>query len=120
MMSMPGYWERLGWVRPKDLSHVVGIFPGTGVGGAVISDGKLLLGAQGAATELGHVIVRLDGPLCHCGNRGCLEALTSRWAIERDIRLAVKAGRKTIVTKLNDGKLDMIKSRILKEALSQE
>ena len=103
----------------KGLSHVVGIFPGTGVGGAVISDGKLLLGAQGAATELGHVIVSIDGPLCHCGNRGCLEALTSRWAIERDIRLAVKSGRKTIVTELNDGKLDMIKSRILKEALSK-
>ncbi len=78
----------------RGLSHVVGIFPGTGVGGAVISDGKLLLGAQGAATELGHVIVSIDGPLCHCGNRGCLEALTSRWAIERDIRLAVKAGQK--------------------------
>ena len=103
----------------KGMAHVVGIFPGTGVGGAVISDGKLLLGAQGAATELGHVIVKLDGPLCHCGNRGCLEALTSRWAIERDIRLAVKSGQKTIVSKLNDGKLDMIKSRILKEALSK-
>lgn len=103
----------------KGLSHVVGIFPGTGVGGAVISDGKLLLGAQGAATELGHVIMSVDGPLCHCGNRGCLEALTSRWAIERDIRLAVKAGKDTVVLKLNDGKLEMIKSRILKEALSK-
>ena len=103
----------------KGMQHVVGIFPGTGVGGAVISDGKLLLGAQGAATELGHVIVSIDGPLCHCGNHGCLESLTSRWAIERDIRLAVKAGRGTIVSKLNDGKLDMIKSRILKEALAK-
>ena len=103
----------------KGLTHVVGIFPGTGVGGAVIIDGKLLLGAQGAATELGHVIISIDGPLCHCGNRGCLEAMTSRWAIERDIRLAVKSGRKTIVTELNDGKLDMIKSRILKEALAK-
>jgi glucokinase len=103
----------------KGLSHVVGIFPGTGVGGAVISDGKLLLGTQGAATELGHVIVSLDGPLCHCGNHGCLEALTSRWAIERDIRLAIKSGQKSIILKLNDGKLDMIKSRVLKEALSQ-
>ena len=74
---------------------------------------------QGAATELGHVMISLDGPLCHCGNHGCLEAMTSRWAIERDIRLAVKQGRKTIVTELNDGKLNMIKSRILKEALSK-
>ncbi|MDE1919940.1 MAG: ROK family protein [Candidatus Omnitrophica bacterium] len=103
----------------KGLSHVVGIFPGTGVGGAVIIDGKLLLGAQGAATELGHVIVSIGGPRCHCGNRGCLEALTSRWAIERDIREGVKAGKKTVVLKLNDGKLDMIKSRILREALAR-
>jgi glucokinase len=114
-----GLWGEAWLGAAKGLSHVVGIFPGTGVGGAVISDGKLLLGTQGAATELGHVIVSLDGPLCHCGNRGCLEALVSRWAIERDIRLAVKSGRKTIVTRLNDGKLDMIKSRILKEALSK-
>jgi glucokinase len=103
----------------KGLSHVIGIFPGTGVGGAVISDGQLLLGAQGAAAEFGHMTVSLDGPLCHCGNHGCLEALTSRWAIERDIRLALKSGKKTIVTKLNDGKLNMIKSRILKEALNK-
>ncbi|MDE2221542.1 MAG: ROK family protein [Candidatus Omnitrophica bacterium] len=103
----------------RGLSHVVGVFPGTGVGGAVISDGQLLLGAQGAATELGHVIVSLNGPKCHCGNRGCLEAMTSRWAIERDIRALVKAGKKTVASKLNGGKLDMIKSRILREALAQ-
>jgi len=103
----------------RGLSHVIGIFPGTGVGGAVITDGKLLLGQQGAATELGHVIVDIDGPLCHCGNRGCLEALTSRWAIERDIRAAVKAGQDSIVVKLKNGKLDVIKSKVLKEALDK-
>jgi len=101
----------------RGMSNVVGIFPGTGVGGAVIINGKLLLGSQGAATELGHMIMQISGPLCHCGNHGCLEAMTSRWAIERDIRLGVRSGRKTIVTKLNNGQLNMIKSRILKEAL---
>ncbi|MBF0511644.1 MAG: ROK family protein [Candidatus Omnitrophica bacterium] len=106
------------WIgAARGLKNVVGIFPGTGVGGAVIADGRLLLGENGAATELGHVIVSIDGPLCHCGNHGCLEALVSRWAIERDIRLAVKKGRKTIVSKLNNGRLNLIKSRILKEAL---
>ena len=104
----------------KGLDHVVGIFPGTGVGGAVIADGKLLLGAQGAATELGHMIVELNGPLCHCGNRGCLEALASRWAIEREIRRRVKTGRKSRVAVLNKGKLSTIKSRVLKEALQEK
>ena len=103
----------------KGLDYVVGIFPGTGVGGAVINDGQMLLGKQGAATELGHLIMQVDGPLCHCGNRGCLESLTSRWAIERDIRALVKAGGSSIVAKLNNGNLDQIKSRVLKDALAK-
>ncbi len=102
----------------KGLKHVVGIFPGTGVGGAVLIDGQILLGTQGAATELGHVILDINGPLCHCGNHGCLEALASRWAIERDIRALLKVGRKSIVTKLTEGNLSQIKSRILKESLA--
>jgi glucokinase len=50
---------------------------GTGIGGGVIVDGKLRLGPLGAAGELGHQTVQRDGPLCGCGNRGCLEALAS-------------------------------------------
>ncbi len=100
----------------KGLQHVVGIFPGTGVGGAVLSDGKILLGTQGAATELGHMIVQVNGPLCHCGNKGCLEALSSRWAIERDIRGIIKSGQKSVL----QGDLSTIKSKLLKEALQKK
>lgn len=104
----------------KGLEYVVGVFPGTGVGGAAIDQGRMLFGMQGAATELGHTIVELKGPLCHCGNHGCLEALAGRWAIERDIRAMIKAGRTSIVAKLNKGKLSPIKSRVLKEALDKK
>jgi len=103
----------------KGLKHVVGIFPGTGVGGGAIVGGQLVLGAQGAATELGHMIIDVNGPRCHCGNHGCLEALTSRWAIERDIRQRVKAGRKSTLIGLTKGKLATMKSRVLKEALAK-
>lgn len=54
---------------------------GTGVGGGVVIDGKLRLGSLGAAGELGHQTVAPDGPLCGCGNRGCLEAVASGSAI---------------------------------------
>ncbi len=106
--------------QARGLRQVVGIFPGTGVGGAVLIDGKLLLGTQGAATELGHMIMDVDGPLCHCGNHGCLEAMTSRWAIERDIKTLIKKGHKSIVKDLNNGSLTTIKSRVLKEALQKK
>lgn len=54
---------------------------GTGVGGGVAVDGKLRLGPLGAAGELGHQTILPDGPLCGCGNRGCLETLASGPAI---------------------------------------
>jgi len=54
---------------------------GTGIGGGVAIDGRLRLGPLGAAGELGHQTIVPDGPLCGCGNRGCLETLASGPAI---------------------------------------
>ncbi len=100
--------------------NIIGIFPGTGVGGAIIIDGKLLIGSQGAAAELGHMSMALDGPTCSCGNRGCLEAFAGRWAIERDLHAAIKAGRKSKIVEISGGHLATIKSKSLKTALKQK
>jgi glucokinase len=54
---------------------------GTGVGGGIVVDGKLRLGPMGAAGEIGHQTILPGGPLCGCGNRGCLETLASGPAI---------------------------------------
>jgi glucokinase len=62
---------------------------GTGVGGGLLIEGKLHLGAFGVAGELGHQTVVPDGPRCGCGNRGCLEAV-----VRSDV-LAANAGRST-------------------------
>lgn len=48
-----------------------------GVGGAIVSGGKVLRGIAGGAGEFGHVVIDPDGPLCRCGNRGCLEVYAS-------------------------------------------
>lgn len=55
---------------------MVAMVLGTGVGGGITVDGKLHLGAYGTAGEIGHQTILPDGPMCGCGNRGCLEALT--------------------------------------------
>jgi len=81
-------------------SNMVGIFVGTGIGGGIITNGRLYEGSMGGAGEIGHTVMLVDGPLCHCGHRGCVEALSSRWAMERDVRAAIKAGRKSIVLDL--------------------
>lgn len=59
---------------------------GTGIGSGVVAAGRLLRGATGAATELGHMVIDFDGPACQgaCRNRGCLEALASGSALARE------------------------------------
>ncbi len=70
--------------------HLVYYNIGTGIGAGIIIDGAIYRGANGNAGELGHVPVLPDGPLCDCGNRGCLEALASGTAIGRRGEEAVR------------------------------
>jgi len=79
---------------------IVGIFVGTGIGGGIILGGQLYYGFRGSAGEIGHTVLEVDGPLCGCGRRGCVEALASRTAMERDVRAAIKAGRKSVVPQI--------------------
>ena len=60
---------------------VLGIFPGTGIGGGCVIDGRLVEGGRYTCMEIGHMTVMGDGPICGCGKRGCLEAVASRLAI---------------------------------------
>lgn len=63
---------------------------GTGVGGGIILGGKMFKGGMGHGNELGHMIIQHGGPICTCGNKGCIESLcTATWLIQQ--------GRKVIV-----------------------
>ncbi len=101
----------------RKAQSAVGIFVGTGIGGGVIVERRLVRGAREAAGEIGHIVMLPGGPRCGCGNRGCLEALASRSAIERELRGGMVAGRKTILTKLVSKKRGLIKSKVLRRAL---
>jgi glucokinase len=72
------------WGTARGKRNVVMLTLGTGVGGAVLVDGKILRGASGAAGHLGHMTLDLHGGLCICGNRGCVETRFSSRAIESD------------------------------------
>ncbi len=70
----------------------------TGIGGGVIIDDQLLLGERGLATELGHVTILPDGPLCSCGQRGHLEAISSGTAIAQYVVQELKSGASSILS----------------------
>jgi glucokinase len=78
--------------------HVLYFTISTGIGGGVISDGQLLLGEKGLAAELGHVTIDPNGPLCSCGKRGHLEALSSGTAIARFVISELERGVPSILS----------------------
>ncbi|MBP7757154.1 MAG: ROK family protein [Anaerolineaceae bacterium] len=69
----------------------------TGIGGGVIMDDRLLLGSRGLATELGHITVDWDGPMCGCGQRGHLEAVASGPAMANWVREQLQKGEESIL-----------------------
>ncbi len=69
--------------KGKGYTDIIGITLGTGVGGGVISNGRLLRGSTGIGAELGHIVVEPNGYLCGCGNHGCLETVASATGISR-------------------------------------
>jgi glucokinase len=105
--------------KVKDCRHVVGIFPGTGIGGAAIVDGKLLHGHSGSAAEVGHTTLELDGPYCGCGKRGCLEALASRIAISTQIAALAARGDAPYIFENCGTDVSKIRSGIIARAIEE-
>jgi glucokinase len=87
------------WGAARGTRDVVMLTLGSGVGGAVISGGTLLRGNRGVAGHLGHITMDPDGPLCICGNQGCLETYFSGHAIEAEALGAVHRGCDSSLTR---------------------
>jgi len=79
--------------------YLVHLTLGTGIGGGIIIDGRIYRGAQGAAAELGHMIVLEGGPPCNCGASGCLESLASGVAIYRRVEELAAIGQASPLVK---------------------
>ncbi|MBU2560148.1 ROK family protein [archaeon] len=73
----------------KGMDDIVVVFVGTGIGGGVISAGRLIEGCNNTAGELGHVTIVFEGRKCRCPNVGCLEAYAGGWAIAERAKEAV-------------------------------
>src|SRR5207253_1013997 len=88
-----------------------------GIGGGLIVDGKIYKGFRGSAGEIGHTVVKEDGPLCGCGRRGCVEALASRSAMERDVRAA---GKSKVLAIMKERGKDRMTSSVIGRALEAD
>ena len=96
--------------------NIVGLFVGTGLGGGLILNGQLYTGNKFKAAEYGHMILDPEGPLCNCGQRGCLETFSSKQGMSAYIRQQVACGRETMMAEaVQDG---VFRSKKLKKALA--
>jgi glucokinase len=103
----------------KDRS-LLGVWWGTGVGGGIILNGKPWLG-RGAAAEIGHVVVKLNGARCTCGRKGCMEAYAGRGAMEIEARRLVKKGHETELFEIMEKRgRTRLQSGIWERALERE
>jgi predicted NBD/HSP70 family sugar kinase len=91
---------RFGIGRGKD--NVLGVAIDEGIGGGIVINKRLYTGSHAAAGELGHMSIAQSGPLCHCGNRGCLRTLASESAVEANAIRIVKTGVKTLLRDRGD------------------
>jgi predicted NBD/HSP70 family sugar kinase len=99
--------------------HFIYVAVGAGVGAALFLDGKLYSGAAGFAGEFGHVTVSEDGPLCSCGNRGCLETMVSASALIRKARLGLAEGLSNTLMQLSQENPKHLSVEMLAKAASQ-
>jgi glucokinase len=72
----------------RGCNDLICIFVGTGIGGGIVSGGRILTGNSNTAGEIGHIIIDLHGPACTCGSHGCMEAVAGGWAIARKAQAA--------------------------------
>ena len=92
----------------KGTQNMVMITLGTGVGGGVVENGRLLTGAYGKGAELGHMVINSGGAKCTCGRRGCFEAYASATALIEMTKKEMKENRKSDMWKIAGGKLSNV------------
>lgn len=98
---------------------LLGVFPGTGIGGACIWQGRILRGATLSGLEVGHMAVLPNGPRCGCGRRGCLEAVASRLAIAGAAAAAAYRGEAPRLLALAGTDLAAIRSGVLAQSIRE-
>jgi len=81
----------------KGVSSLFTFYPGTGLGGGYIFEGRLVTGFNFTAAEIGHMVIDIDGPLCKCGRHGCLEAIVSYHGLKTMLVEKLSKGEASVI-----------------------
>jgi predicted NBD/HSP70 family sugar kinase len=104
----------------RDVDNFLYVDVGMGIGAGIFIDGKIYRGAGGRAGEFGHITLDENGPLCSCGNNGCLETVASCAAIIQSVRSALEQGIDSKIPELIGGDLDQFGIEVIAQAAAQD
>ena len=104
----------------RGYTHLVYMALSTGIGGGIIIDGRLYTGHRGFAGELGHITIDRNGPVCGCGNVGCLEASASGTAVARMAMEHLASGEPSDLRERAGRKLESVDARMVAEAAGDD
>ncbi len=102
--------------QAQDDNNYIYLDLGLGIGCGIIINDFLFRGSSNIAGEFGHTIVDPNGKLCSCGNHGCLETISSGWALIKRIKEKIESGVKTQITDLCDGDLNKLDTDMIFQA----
>lgn len=103
----------------RGIAHSVTVTLGTGVGGGIVIDGKIYSGFNNAGSELGHMVMTMQGEQCTCGRKGCWEAYASATALIRQTKRAIEANPDCLINKLIGGDLSKVDAKVAFDAAKQ-
>jgi glucokinase-like ROK family protein len=103
----------------RDVDNLIFVKIGTGIGAGIICDGKIYRGSNGCAGDIGHIAVNKSGPLCHCGNVGCLETVAAGPAIAERALAAARAGRSPTLLKYFEENGNVLRAEEVGKAASE-
>ncbi len=104
------------WGKGRNSDNFLYLYLGLGIGMGVVINGQMYRGATGNLGELGHITVKEDGPICYCGNYGCLETFASEEALVNQAVNALEGARHSSILDLCQGEVKKITPHIIFEA----
>jgi glucokinase-like ROK family protein len=100
VMALGEHWGGVG----RGVDNMLFVKVGTGIGSGIVADGRIYRGTQGSAGDIGHISIDPNGPVCTCGNLGCLEAMAGAPAIVLEAERRAREGRSAVLAQILEEK----------------
>ena len=107
------------YAKNNEKRNLLYVSYGYGIGAGIISNGEMFCGADGMAGEIGHTSLDINGPICSCGSRGCMESIIGLNCVHKKINLAIREGSYSILEEMCKGRLQDITPQMIGNAFQQ-